>query len=96
MSTDTYPWDPGQVERYRHALDTIWDELESTYYATVKRVGLQSMAAQHAANHMRRARLRRELVEGLLARDTRTAETPDSIRQAVADLHEMKRNLNEL
>jgi len=96
MSMDAYQWDPGQVERYQHALDATWDELESTYDATVKRVGLQSMAARRAANDMRRARLRRELVEGLLARPTRTAETPEAIREAVAELHGMKRNLNEL
>jgi hypothetical protein len=90
------PWAPGQVERYRRALETTWGEFEDTYYATVRRVGLQSMAAQHAKHYMARAKMLRGMVEGLLARPTRTDETPDAIRKAVADLTSFKRNLNDL
>ena len=90
------PWAPGQVERYRRALEASWGEFEDTYYATVRRVGLQSMAATHAQGYMSRARMLKSMVEGLLARPTRTDETPDAIRKAVADLMAFKRNLNEL
>ena len=90
------PWGPGQVERYRRALETSWGDFEDTYYATVRRVGLSSMAAQHAQHYMSRAKMLRSMVEGLLARPTRTEETPDAIRKAVADLTTFKRNLNEL
>jgi hypothetical protein len=90
------PWAPGQNERYTHALEVAWDDFETAYYATMKRVGLQSMAAQHAQNYMRRAKTLRQMVDGLLARPTRTEQTPDAIRKAVADLNSYKRGLNEL
>jgi hypothetical protein len=90
------PWGPGQVERYRRALDTSWEDFEEAYYATVRRVGLSSMAAQHAKNMMARGRMKKSIVEGLLARPTRSDETPDAIRQAVADIVAFKRALNEL
>ncbi len=90
------PWAPGQIERYRRAIEASWEEFEETYYATVRRVGLQSMGTQHAQNLMARARLKKSMVEGLLARPNRTDETPDAIRQAVADLVAFKRTLNEL
>jgi hypothetical protein len=62
----------------------------------MRRVGLQSMAATHAQHSMARARMLKSMVEGLLNRPARTAETPDAIRKAVADLLAFKRNLNEL
>jgi len=45
---------------------------------------------------MVRARMKKGMVEGLLARPARSDETPDTIRQAVADLVAFKRTLNEL
>jgi ferritin-like protein len=90
------PWAPGQHERYARALETAWDDFETAYYATLKRVGLQSMSAQHAQNYMSRARMLKQMVDGLLARPTRTEETPDVIRKAVAELAAYKRGLNEL
>jgi hypothetical protein len=90
------PWAPGQHERYTRALETAWEDFETAYYATLKRVGLQSMAAQHAQNYMSRARMLKQMVDGLLARPTRTEETPDVIRKAVAELTAYKRGLSEL
>jgi ferritin-like protein len=90
------PWLPGQHERYKRALEAAWDEFETAYYGTVKRVGLQSMASQHAQNYMRRARMLKQMVDGLLARPTRTDETPDTIRKAVAELSSYKRGLSQL
>ena len=90
------PWAPGQLERYRTAVDNAWDAFEATYQQTIKRVGLQSMAATHAANYMRRARLIRDMVDGLLARPTRTETTPEAIRNAVADLTQFRENLTRL
>lgn len=96
MATTTELWAPGRVERYRHALQLEWELFEDAYYATVKRVGLQSMSSQHAQNYMRRAQLLKTMVEGLLAKPTRTAETPDAIRKAVADLHSYRRSVLDL
>ena len=90
------PWEPGQLDRYTNALEKAWDDFETAYYAAVKRVGLQSMAAQHAQNYMRRAIMLRDMAQGLLARPTRTEQTPDAIRKAVAELNAYKRGVNEL
>jgi ferritin-like protein len=90
------PWAPGQHERYTRALENAWDDFEAAYYATLKRVGLQSMASTHAQNYMRRARMLKQIVDGMLARPTRTDETADVIRKSVAELNAYKRGLNEL
>jgi hypothetical protein len=90
------PWAPGQVERYAHALEAAWDDFEQAYYATLKRVGLQSIAAQHAGNYMRQARMLRQTVDGLLARPTRTDETANVVREAVKKLGEYKRQISYL
>jgi len=93
---ETELWTPTQHDRYRRAIDEAWDEFEDVYYATIKRVGLQSMAAVHAKRYQERGRLIKSMVDGLLARPTRTDETPDVIRKAVAELMQFKRSLNEL
>ena len=54
------------------------------------------MAATHAANYMRRARLLKDMVDGLLAKPTRTDTTPEAIRNAVAELDEFRNALNRL
>ena len=90
------PWAPGQLERYTHALETAWDDFESEYYITLKRVGVQSIATQHAQNYMRQARMLKQMVDGLLARPTRTDETPTVIREAVKKLTEYKRQVSYL
>lgn len=89
-------WTAGQHDRYRRAVDQAWEEFEETYYATIRRVGLQSMAAMHAKRYRERGRMIKTMADGLLARPTRTEETPDAIRKAVAELLQFKRNLNEL
>ncbi|HVN13964.1 MAG TPA: hypothetical protein VMT69_17875 [Kineosporiaceae bacterium] len=89
-------WIPGQHDRYRRAVDQAWDDFEDVYYATIKRVGLQSMGALHAKRYRERGRMLKSMADGLLARPTRTEETPDAIRKAVAELTQFKRNLNEL
>jgi len=89
-------WSPSQHDRYQHALQGAWDDFEAAYYTAIRRVGLQSMAAQHAANYMRRARLIREMVEGLLAKPTYSDTTPQAIRNAVAELVEFKQAVNRL
>jgi hypothetical protein len=89
-------WAPAQHERYRNAVDNAWDDFEDAYSVCLKRVGIQSMAATHAANYMRRARLLKDMVDGLLAKPTRTDTTPEAIRNAVAELHEFKNALNRL
>jgi hypothetical protein len=96
MGTGTELWTTGQHDRYRRALDQAWDEFEDVYYATIKRVGLQSMAATHATRYRERGRMLKAMADGLLARPTRTEETPDAIRKAVAELVQFKRNLNDL
>ncbi len=96
MNTGTEVWNTGQQDRYRRAVDLAWDEFEEVYYATVKRVGLQSMAAMHAKRYHERGRMLKSMADGLLARPTRTQETPDAIRKAVAELVQFKRNLTEL
>ena len=85
MSTETELWAVGQQE-----------DFEEVYYTTVKRVGLQSMAAMHAKRYRERGRMIKSMADGLLARPTRTGETPDAIRKAVAELIQFKRNLNDL
>ena len=90
------PWAPGQHERYRNAVDDAWEAFEAAYNQTVKRVGLQSMAATHAANYMRRARLLKDMADGLLARPTRTDATPEAIRIALAELTQFRQNLLRL
>jgi hypothetical protein len=89
-------WAPAQHERYTNAVSNAWDDFEGAYAACLKRVGIQSMAATHAANYMRRARLLKDMVDGLLAKPTRTDTTPEAIRNAVAELHEFKVALNRL
>jgi hypothetical protein len=96
MSTGTELWTAGQLDRYRRALDQAWDEFEEAYYVTVKRVGLQSMAALHAKRYRERGRMLKSMADGLMARPTRTDETPDAIRKAVAELIQFRRNLNDL
>ena len=96
MSTATELWAVGKQERYRRALDQAWEDFEEVYYTTVKRVGLQSMAAMHAKRYRERGRMIKSMADGLLARPTRTVETPDAIRKAVAELIQFKRNLNDL
>ena len=96
LSTETELWALGQQERYRRALDQAWEDFEEVYYTTVKRVGLQSMAAMHAKRYRERGRMIKSMADGLLARPTRTGETPDAIRKAVAELIQFKRNLNDL
>jgi hypothetical protein len=54
------------------------------------------MAAMHAKRYRERGRMLKSMADGLLARPTRTEETPDAIRKAVADLIQFKRNLNDL
>jgi len=89
-------WAPGQHERYRHAVDNAWDAFEEAYGVCLKRAGIQSMAATHASNYMRRARLLKDMVDGLLAKPTRSETTPEAIRNAVAELHEFRNALNRL
>ena len=93
---DTELWTPSQHDRYRHAVDEAWEAFEEAYYVTVKRVGLQSMAALHAKRYRERGRMIKSMADGLLARPTRTDETPDAIRNAVAELVQFKRNLGDL
>ncbi len=90
------PWAPGQKERYQHALEVAWDDLDNTFRLTVRRVGLQSMAAQHAQTYMRRARVLKDMVEGLLAKPTVTETAPPAIRKAVAELVEFKNTISRL
>lgn len=90
------PWDPQQLQRYVRAIDEAWDEFESTYYATVKRAGLNTPAATHAATYMRKARLVRDFAKGMLAKPTRSDETPEAVRNAVAELTNLKRQLNNV
>ena len=96
MAVGTEVWPPGQHDRYRRAIDQAWEEFEDAYYLTIKRVGLQSMAAVHAKRYRERGRMVKSMADGLLARPTRTDETPDAIRKAVAELVQFKRNLNDL
>jgi hypothetical protein len=96
MSTETEVWSVGQHDRYRRAVDQAWDDFEDVYYSTLKRVGLQSMAAIHAKRYRERGRMLKSMADGLLDRPTRTMETPDAIRKAVAELMQFKRSLNEL
>jgi endonuclease V-like protein UPF0215 family len=92
----TEPWARAQHERYRNAIETAWEDFEEEYHLTLKRVGIYSIAATHASNYMSRARLLKSVVDGLLARPTRTATTPEAIRNAVAELHEFKTSLKRL
>jgi hypothetical protein len=96
MAVGTEIWTPAQHDRYRRALDGAWDEFEEAYYLTIKRVGLQSMAALHAKRYRERGRMIKSMADGLLARPTRTDETPDAIRNAVAELVQFKRNMGDL
>lgn len=96
MAGGTEVWSPAQLDRYRRAVDEAWDEFEETYYLTIKRVGLQSMAAIHAKRYRERGRMLKSMADGLMARPTRTDETPDAIRKAVAELLQFKRNLGDL
>jgi hypothetical protein len=96
MGTETELWTPGQHDRYRRAVDDAWGAFEEVYYATVKRVGLQSMAAMHAKRYRERGRMVKSMADAMLSRPTRTDETPDAIRKAVAELMQFKRNLNDL
>jgi hypothetical protein len=89
-------WTDAQRSRYQTALDAAWDDFDEAYYACVKRVGIQSMAATHASNYMLRARNIKQMVEALLAKPTYTATTPQAIRNAVADLVEFKHAVNRL
>jgi hypothetical protein len=89
-------WAPAQHERYRRAVDDAWDAFEEEYGHTLRRVGIQSMAATHAANYMRRAQLLKSMVDGLLGRPTRTDSTPEAIRNAVAELVEFRNSLRRL
>jgi hypothetical protein len=89
-------WAPAQHERYTNAINNAWDDFEEEYSLTLKRVGIQSMAATHAANYMRRARLLKHVVDGLLAKPTRTDTTPEAIRNAVAELVEFRNSLRRL
>ena len=90
------PWGPGQLERYTSALDNAWDDFETAYYATVKRVGLGSIAATHAGVYMRKAKVVRDIAKALLAKPTRTDETPEAIRNAVKELTHLKAQLSYL
>jgi len=92
----TEPWAPGHHERCRNAVDDAWEAFEAAYQQTLKRVGVQSMAATHAANYMRRARLLKDMVGGLLAKPTRTESTPEAIRNAVGELTQFRQNLLRL
>lgn len=92
----TEPWAPVQHERYKNAIENAWDDFEEEYSLTLKRVGIQSIAATHASNYMRRARLLKSIVDGLLARPTRSDTTPEAIRNAVAELHEFRNSLKRL
>ncbi|MHB8961159.1 MAG: hypothetical protein ACYDAN_16230 [Candidatus Limnocylindrales bacterium] len=96
MAVGTETWAPAQHERYRRALDEAWEAFEEAYYLTIKRVGLQSMAAMHAKRYRERGRMIKSMADGLLARPTRTDETPDAIRKSVAELVQFKRNLADL
>jgi hypothetical protein len=96
MAVGTETWAPAQHERYRRALDQAWEDFEEAYYQTIKRVGLQSMSAMHAKRYRERGRMIKSMAEGLLARPTRTDETPDAIRKSVAELVQFKRNLADL
>jgi endonuclease V-like protein UPF0215 family len=89
-------WAEPQRERYRNAVTNAWDDFEEEYGLTLKRVGIQSMAATHAANYMRRARMLKDMVDGLIARPTRTDTTPEAIRNAVAELVEFRNGLRRL
>ena len=89
-------WADSQKTRYKHAIQAAWDDFEAAYYACIKRVGIQSMAATHAANYMRRARILKEMVETLLSKPTYSATAPQAIRNAVAELVEFKQALNRL
>ncbi len=89
-------WAPAQHERYTNAIEAAWDDVEAAYSTTLRRVGIQPMAATHAANDMRRGRLLKTMVDVLLARPTRTDTTPEAIRNAVAELHEFRNALNRL
>jgi hypothetical protein len=96
MAVGTETWAPAQHDRYRRAIDQAWEEFEEVYYQTIKRVGLQSMAAVHANRYRERGRMIKSMSDGLLARPTRTDETPEAIRKAVAELVQFRRNLNDL
>ncbi|HEY5630143.1 MAG TPA: hypothetical protein VIR16_11585 [Candidatus Limnocylindrales bacterium] len=96
MAVGTDVWTAGQHERHRRALDQARDDFEESYYQTIKRVGLQSMAALHAKRYRERGRMVKSMADGLLARPTRTDETPDAIRKAVAELLQFKRSLADL
>ncbi len=96
MGTEVEVWAPAQHDRYRRALDQAWDEFEDDYYATIRRVGLKSMAAVHAKRYRERGRMIKSMADGLLAKRTRTEETPEAIRKAVAELTQFRRSLNEL
>ncbi|MFN8631455.1 MAG: hypothetical protein U0838_14410 [Chloroflexota bacterium] len=96
MGTEVELWTPGQLDRYRRAVDQAWEDFETAYYATVKRVGLQSMAAMHAKRYRERGRMVKTMADAMLNRPTRTEETPDAIRKAVAELLQFKRNLADL
>ncbi len=96
MAVGTETWAPAQHERYRRALDEAWEQFEAAYYLTIKRVGLQSMAAMHANRYRERGRMIKSMADGLLARPTRTDETPDAIRKSVSELVLFKRNLADL
>jgi hypothetical protein len=96
MGTETELWSPSQLDRYRRAVDQAWDEFEDAYYLTVKRVGLQSMAAMHAKRYRERGRMVKSMADAMLNRPTRTEETPEAIRKAVAELLQFKRNLIDL
>jgi hypothetical protein len=89
-------WAEPQRERYRLAIDNAWDDFEEAYNVTLKRVGIHSMAATHAMNYRRRARLLKDMVDGLLAKPTRSDTTPEAIRNAVAELVQFKVALNKL
>jgi hypothetical protein len=89
-------WAPAQQERYRTAVDHAWEDFETEYTVCLRRVGIQSIAATHAANYMRRARLLKDMVDGLLAKPTRTDSTPEAIRNAVAELVEFRAALRRL
>lgn len=89
-------WVPALKERYERALAVAWDDFETAYRQSLRRAGVSSMAAQHAQNYMRRARLLKEMVDGLLAKPTMTDQTPQAIRNAVSELVEFKNAVNRL
>jgi hypothetical protein len=89
-------WTDTQRDRYRHALNAAWEDLEEAYYLCVKRVGIQSMAATHANNYMQRGRNIKTMVDTLLAKPTYTATTPQAIRDEIAKLVEFKNAVNRL